>query len=477
MDCSICNAENVRMLPYLAGNTEVNVCEDCTNKVGDNLVRLFKIPSPNWNTFTEQFEKLVRRANKLGCIIPTYTIIKEEPKEIAVSRTVVDADGNGESDSVKRLIVIHHIVVNAPSVCVNGFEFVASIEHFPEGNILHTLKDKSVPAKYRDANANCDHCNYNRRRLETFIVRHIESGEYKQIGRNCLSDYIGSRNGEDYARIAELYSEFYDLGSASQDSGGEGWGGGGASFEYLDRYLAFVSECIALEGWRSATTAREHGGTSTAGEALRHLHPSRDDIRENLLLFREPSEESKAVAKEAITWCEALTDEEIADSDYLHNLRVIARRGIIGAKQFGYSASMVSTYQKEIGKLKRREYEKNNPSEYVGVVGERMKFKLLVNKVIAIDGAYGTVSIHIMRDQNNNAFVWKSSGEVFKLNEEVYLIGSVKEHKVYEKTGVKQTVLTRCKEITEAEFNEPVKVKGKRTKKDKIEAVVINLDD
>lgn len=472
MNCSVCSAENVRTNPYLCGNTEVAVCEDCTDKVGENVVRLFKIPSPNWNTFVERFEKLTRRAVKLGCVVPTYTIIKEEPKEIAVSRTVVDEDGNGESDYVKRLIVVYSVVVNAPTVEIAGYEFSASMEHFAEGNVLHTLKDKSVPKKYRDADPNCDHCNLDRRRKETFILRHIDSNEYKQVGRQCLSDFIGGRNGETYAKIAELYSEFYDLSSASEESGGEGWGGG-SKFEYLDRFLGYVAECIKLEGWRSATTAREHGGDSTANVAMLHMDPSPFDKN---LMFKYPSAESVQVAKDAIAWCEALTDEQ-ADNDYMHNIRVIAKRGIIGSKQFGYSASIVSTYQKMLGDLKRREYQKSNPSEYVGVVGERSKFKLNVNKVIAIDGAYGTVSIHIMRDDNNNAFVWKSSGEVFKVNEVVYLMGTVKEHKVYEKTGVKQTVLTRCKSMTEEEYNKPATVKGKRTKKEKTDAVVINLDD
>ena len=148
MNCSVCNAENVRTNTYLL-TTEVEACEDCAEK--GYLLRVFKIPSPNWNTFVERFEKLVRRANKLGCVVPTYTIIKEEPKEIVVSRTVVDEDGNGETEGVKRLIVIHSVVVNAPTVEVAGYEFCASVEHFAEGNVLHTLKDKSVPKKYRDA--------------------------------------------------------------------------------------------------------------------------------------------------------------------------------------------------------------------------------------------------------------------------------------------------------------------------------------
>src|SRR5271165_6487627 len=236
MNCSVCNAENVRTNTYLL-STEVEACEDCAEK--GYLLRVFKIPSPNWNTFVERFEKLVRRANKLGCVVPTYTIIKEEPKEISVSRTVVDEDGNGETKDVKRLIVIHSVVVNAPPVCVNGFEFIAMIELTSEGNIVHTLKDKTLPKKYRECDNSCDHCGYDRRRKEVFVVRHMETNEYKQIGGNCLSDYIGSRNGNDYARVAELYSEFYDLGSASEESGGEGWGGG-SSYTYLDVFCSFV---------------------------------------------------------------------------------------------------------------------------------------------------------------------------------------------------------------------------------------------
>jgi hypothetical protein len=350
--CNLCSANGVYTHTFLHEGSEKEVCDTCVEKTG-GLTRVFKIPSPNWGTFLERFEKLTRRAKRLECAIPTYTMLREVPKTIHVTQTIVDEYGQAhEGATVERLIVMHHITIACEPVCIAGYEFCASIDHSPDGNVVHTLKGISVlPTKYRTAGADCDHCGYSRRRLNTFVIRHIESGEYKQIGRNCLSAYIGSASAETYAERAEHYSEYYELGEASEGEGGEGWGSGGKSYTYLDMYLAVVAEVIAHVGWRSNSVAKEYGGQSTSSIAITHMQPARTRQEKDARLFERPSDKSIEVAKAAIEWCSAISDEECEKSEYLWNIRVIARRGLIEWKQFGYAASIVSSYQKFIGEL------------------------------------------------------------------------------------------------------------------------------
>jgi hypothetical protein len=397
---------------------------------GDSKVRVFRIPEPNLPGFEERLVKLQRRAKRIGVEEPSYKVVGEEFKEVEV-------------EPIKRLVRFVYITLHHPQVKVADHEFMAALEHTEEGNILHVLEGKSIPTKYRNADAWCDHCRTRRYRKETFILQKSVTGEYTQVGRNCLADYLG-RDAERYADAAELYSAFGELASASE---GEGFGGDGRgrSYEYLDRFLGYVAEIIRLQGWKSRSAARFSDTPSTCAEALRHLYPN-PMAPASSFLFSHPTQESIDEGKAAIAWCENLSDEVVEPSDYLHNIRVIARRGIIGPKQFGMAASIVAAYQREQARLKLQERRNTHPSEWVGEVGERRVFELMVEKVITIEGNYGVTKLHIMSDKDGNSFKWFCSGEPLNTGKEYLVRGTVKKHGEYK--GWKETILSRCDVVT-----------------------------
>lgn len=85
-------------------------------------------------------------------------------------------------------------------------------------------------------------------------------------------------------------------------------------------------------------------------------------------------------------------------------------------------------------------------SEYQGKIGERLELFLTVEKTISLDSYYGKNTMHIMRDDSGNCYVWTTAAKSWAENSEHYLMGTVKDHKMYK--GVKQTILTRCREKT-----------------------------
>lgn len=82
-------------------------------------------------------------------------------------------------------------------------------------------------------------------------------------------------------------------------------------------------------------------------------------------------------------------------------------------------------------------------SEYQGEIGERLELFLTVEKAISLDSYYGQSTMHIMRDDCGNCYVWTTSAKKWVENTEHHLTGTVKDHKLYR--GVKQTILTRCR--------------------------------
>jgi hypothetical protein len=83
-------------------------------------------------------------------------------------------------------------------------------------------------------------------------------------------------------------------------------------------------------------------------------------------------------------------------------------------------------------------------SEYQGEVGEKIEVFVTVEKAIALDGYYGPSTMHIMRDDDGNCYVWTTTAKSWEAGSEHLIAGTIKELKQYK--GTKQTVLTRCRE-------------------------------
>lgn len=84
-------------------------------------------------------------------------------------------------------------------------------------------------------------------------------------------------------------------------------------------------------------------------------------------------------------------------------------------------------------------------SEYVGSIGERLELYLTVEKVIELDNNFGRSSMHIMRDDCGNSYVWTTASKTWSVGSEHHIKGTVKDHRKYRNQC--QTILTRCLEV------------------------------
>ena len=85
-------------------------------------------------------------------------------------------------------------------------------------------------------------------------------------------------------------------------------------------------------------------------------------------------------------------------------------------------------------------------SEYQGALGERLDLYLTVERTIELDGNYGRSTMHLMRDDCGNLYVWTTASKSWAVGSEHHIRGTVKDHRTYR--NEKQTVLTRCTEVS-----------------------------
>jgi hypothetical protein len=117
----------------------------------------------------------------------------------------------------------------------------------------------------------CDHCGINRDRRKVYLVRHIVTGETRQVGSTCIKDFLGW-DGR-FVFIPAKNASFDD----GFGCGGEGFGGQGEPFYSTDTILAVAWGAMRAYGY--------HRGDGTDGTPTRTivsivLSPNRRSQRE-----------------------------------------------------------------------------------------------------------------------------------------------------------------------------------------------------
>jgi hypothetical protein len=142
------------------------------NKVLWKKVMQFTILSQNVLNLKTAFEKLNKKAERYNTDKLDFVTI-DEPY-------------------LKDNLLWQDIEVTGMIPVVGNFTLVGVLETLSEGtNIVKTVPGENLPEEYRNNSFFCDHCQTNRYRKEVVIVRNNETGEYVQLGKNCLKDYLG----------------------------------------------------------------------------------------------------------------------------------------------------------------------------------------------------------------------------------------------------------------------------------------------
>lgn len=414
--------------------------------------KTYKIPVENWSGLEVDIEKLNRRADKLGCERIVLTVIQtvDEP----VMTETFPREPTGE---YRRY---HIVTVKGKAPSLNGWVLAGTLQHITddenkEQTILRAAPNETIPEQYRNAKSEwCDHCRTQRYRIDTFVVRKEETGEFQQVGRQCLKDFLGyNANPDALANWAQVIAGIDGMMEAAEER--IGGGGGRARFLGLEYYLSYVAKAIREKGWMSRSKAREAdydaGGVrpeATADRASGYMYIVHDakanaDEREKARF----TEVDATLAKTAVEWARENLPQLQNPSDYEHNLRVVTSMQAIDGRMTGIAASLIVYYQK-----KTQQQVNYQNSSWFGAVGDRATFTLTVDRVIPHEKqAYGwqgrrgqtaTTYIHKMRDEAGNLAVWFSSGEKLEEGKTYRLVATVKDHKDYR--GVKETILTRC---------------------------------
>ena len=398
-----------------------------------NETKIFEIPSWNIEKLNEEVARLNKRASKLGCA--PIQVITHKIEYVFKAQNEWD-------DEEKARIAIHHVELKGEGPKLHGWKFIGTLDHSEyEHPIIKAVPGETIPTQYFHADGICDHCCTNRYRKETFILLH-ENGDYRQIGRSCIKDFLGHNPNQTASYLESLYKLFNLL----EDPEGGFYGGGSSMDLWFNKVevLRITSALIRTYGWVSKTRARDEDISATADDVIFLMFPAHNEQERQAKRKMEAQvhwkdEEDRAIAEAAVTWLA----EQDGTKDYFHNLQLINTKDEISIRNFGFWCSLVATYQIAKEELNTKARIKN-VNEWIGNVKERREFNVHVSKIIPTEGYYGWTYIHKMVDNEGHSLVWFASNRG-NLEEggDYNIVGTVKKHDKY--NDWKQTIITRVK--------------------------------
>jgi hypothetical protein len=424
----------------------------------------FSIPLEKLDAVKRKVEKLTKVAEKLGVPPMVMDVVGTEDKKYV--------DDAGKDYFVKHAIVR---ILGDPPV-LNGWRLVARILHGEEGNIIKAVPGQAVPVEYRESKPDCDHCRKARARKDTFVV--TDGKEWKQVGTDCLADFLGHQDPRGYASLAEAYANLGEELKSMEGAGEGGWGGGETGRGAVE-YLAAVSAVRRVRGWKSRTKAREeeaaghYGSMATADLAWTYLtdRSARKDMKDI-----EVADDDVKVAEAALEWARELRKKDDL-SDYLWNLAVAASSPVVYKRTKGILASALVAHENATRVVE----EGTSVGEgWVGREGMPVTVKGKLKEVKPVSTQRGRSFLHSLEDMNGNLVKWFSDSEELsgKAGSDVMVSGVVQKHGEFR--GQRETMLIGVRNLDEKEYQAAMDAQAKAEEergKGKVEPLVPNVGE
>jgi hypothetical protein len=207
-------------------------------------------------------------------------------------------------------------------------------------------------------------------------------------------------------------------------------------------------DCVAKTGWgidRFLEVRAEH----TKARRKEGAEKRAAKAREQRKAWIEEQHAARAVERAAATeaWRKensalaARLDAYTGENDFLRSM--IERLGYWGTLSDKQTEAAESCF----AVLDRKEAARLT-SQHIGNVGDKVTLTITIDRIVVIEGHYGTNYINIARDQHGNVVTYKGQTDIGLKGETTTVKATVKEHTLYD--GVKQTIIQRPKVLEEA---------------------------
>lgn len=426
------------------------------------ITKTYMIPEENVENFEKKFFAAARKIRKIKPELePAMT--KSDHTIVLVRKIELrPCDCRSEATVKEVPYEARRVELKIPDEVVfadNNWAFGGSVE--PSGvegknfvNVNLSGKDLGfvVPSKYFSSNpCSCDYCKTNRKRNKTYLVVNQETGEWKQLGKECLKLFVTGIDIDAIATFESFIKEAEDMANPSDE------------FFYERRFrFVKVADALALavtlycdKGY--VATRNYVGDTNDLSNKnivqrkLSRLYGYGNDLLNITNSAREEIDKinintNTPIAKIAVKIV-LESVKSFPDDTYYNNLKMIVSNEYVPLTKLGLLVSIpkaIDRYEEKKEEARRKE-RLAAESNYIGEVGEKISMNFVSGREVACcETQFGLLHIYEFKDANGNTAVWKSSLSK-DIPESGVVTGTVKTHEEYD--GIKQTVILRAKII------------------------------
>lgn len=405
----------------------------------------FRLQGLHW-----QIEKLNKRARKLGV---TEVAIRETGK---IEVEEIKNEITGFVVERRRWIEVE-IIGDAPKFA--GWALAATLDHTPEGNIIRKVPDCTANLMaYKNAKPVCEHCRKARNRKDTYVVVH-DDGSIKQVGHDCIKDFLGHTSPERLGWLAELWFSISEISEAE-----EGFeGGSGISRDrsvFVGSLLAHTARLCRYHGFISGAAAKaaiEAGRPpveTTKESVLDIMFPPKDKDAQREIAKRfcvdgeewpTPTEADTALAESARQYVIDQLENKADLTEFENNLLVAAKCEWIEFRTCGIACYIIEYFRREGERAEKRKVTESKQATltHFGEVGKRYrKVDLTYKGCHSFESAFGWCYIHKFDTADGSRLVWKTGTDLgYDDDAKIVATFTVKEHGYYK--GWKQTKVSR----------------------------------
>lgn len=390
-----------------------------------------------------RLDKLIAKCTKKG--LEGSIVVKQGEM---VMRTEQCTDSFGRECVTSTWWIPVTLECNPPKL--NGWEFAATIEQI-DGSPTHLLRCSpayeggKIPAHFRDCDPTyCEHCKKRRNRSETFVVFNAERVDFRQVGRQCLRDFLG----HDPSMMIASAGYIAEAVDAVSECASEGGGFRNERAWPIDYILSLTARVVAIDGWKP----RAFEEKSTASNLMHYLFLGQSaNDRIDAYRFAETYPDSPKSAS-LLARTMARVDELKAmnpatlTSDYEINLWTLLKSGTCRAGHIGLVASMLAYAVKQENEAAAAKGDETSGSVHVGTIGERIRnVSATVVYTRTFEGQYGSTTL-IKFNAGGNLLSWFATGfQELAAGDEVTITGTVKAHEDDKYLHRPVTLLSRCK--------------------------------
>jgi len=406
--------------------------------------QIFTIGDWNIDKLKKKINTINNRADKLNC--PRVVLELSNPQSVVAPeyRKYIKSHG---ADQLPHIVIVD-VTITGDGPQLAGWKFLGTLDHhtIPGKVAVRAVPGEEIPSRFFVSSGVCDHCGKLRSRKETFVVEH-DTGNHKQIGRQCIKDFLGS----DPRQMVSYMTSLFRLVDEIKDDRNFGSLYGGDLGFSSDTILQVSAAIIDVKGWVSKSSANENL-SSTASDVHYYLshptdHRERSHWNEWKSQFDVDNDKHTTEINKARVWL----NEQQSTNSYIHNLKALQDLDVVPHKMQDYWVSLISAYRRTLNSATPTN-KTVKLNEYVGNKKERLNFTLTVVNKRVIEGYYGNTTIFNMLDTKGRTIVWFASGSSDMHKGCTYETkATIKTHSEYNEW--KQTIVTRLSVLEETNAN------------------------